>query len=152
MLKIILTTLFIYSYSVTLLGAQTFGGGADKSKLISISKLLASPNSYKGQVVTVSGTIVSVCKNRGCWMKFASDKKYETLRIKVKDGKMIFPISVRGQKGFATGILNEIELSQDRARKYLAHMAKQSGKKFDAKSIKGPYTIYQLVPTGVTIE
>ncbi len=152
MLKIFSLAIMICSYSVVSIAAQNFGEGADKAKLVSISKLLENPKDFTGKSITVSGTIVSVCKNRGCWMKFASDKKYQTLRIKVKDGKMVFPISLRGKKGFATGTLRGMTLPKERAIKYLAHMAEESGEKFDAKSITGPHIIYQLVPTGVTIE
>ena len=131
---------------------KIFGHGADMSKLTPISTLLANPKEYKDKIITVSGQIVSVCKNRGCWMEFASDKKYQKLKIKVQDGKMIFPISLRGKKGFATGKLNTIELSLERTKKYLAHMAKDSGETFDSESVKEPLTFYQLVPEGITIE
>lgn len=152
MYKLFLIASLLFTLSFTSMAAQKFGKGADKSKIVPISKLLASAAEYKDKEVTVSGTIVSVCKNRGCWMKFASDKKYQTLRIKVKHGQMNFPVTLLGKKGLATGTLKGIQLTQDKAREWLGHMAKESGEPFNAEDIKGPQTIYQLVPTGVTVE
>ena len=148
MLAFTLSLLMMFSLS-----AQTnFGRAVNKSTLTSISVLLASPQKYINKEVTISGTIVSVCKKRGCWMKFASDKKYQDLRIKVKDGDMVFPFSARGKKGYATGKLVAKELSIAHAKKYLSHMAHEAGKKFDQNSVKAPVTIYQFAPVGVIIE
>lgn len=131
---------------------QIFGQGADLTKLVPISKLIEQADQYRDKEITVSGTIVSVCKKRGCWMKFASDKQYQTLRIKVQDGKMVFPVSLKGKKGYATGTLQTKTLPVEKAKKYLAHMAHESGQKFDPKTITGPYTMYQFVPVGVTVD
>lgn len=150
--KLILTAICLLSFSTSLMAVDTFGAGADKNKIVSISKLLETPTAYKGKEITVTGTIVSVCKNRGCWMKFASDKKYQTLRIKVQDGKMVFPVTLRGRKGYATGVLKGRQISEAQAKKWLGHMAKESGEPFNEANIKGPQMVYMLVPTGVTVE
>ncbi len=142
----------LFLLSSSLFAKQQFGSEVDMSKLVKISELLAHPDDYLGKMVTVSGMIVGVCKKRGCWMKFASDKQYQTLRIKVQDGKMVFPVSLRGHKGYATGIFKKIILPVKHAQKYLAHMAKEAGKEFDPTSVTKPYTLYQLVPTGVVVE
>lgn len=130
---------------------QNFGSGADMAKLQEISSVLSSPDKYLNETVTVQGTVLGVCSKRGCWMKLASDKRFQTLRIKVRDGDMVFPMSARGKTAFATGKLSAIELSQQQATRYLAHLAKEAKQPFDPESVKGPMTIYQLVPEGVTI-
>lgn len=130
---------------------QAFGTGADMQKLQSISAVLSTPETYLNDTVTVQGTVVSVCSKRGCWMKLASDKRFQTLRIKVRDGDMVFPMSARGKTAYATGKLSAIELSQQQATRYLAHLAKEAKQPFDPETVKGPMTIYQLVPEGVTI-
>lgn len=147
---ITMATLLSASSSV-LAAKQNFGSGADMAKLQEISSVLSSPAQYLDDTVTVKGTVLSVCSKRGCWMKIASDQRFQTLRIKVRDGDMVFPMSARGKTAYATGKLSAIELNKEQATRYLAHLAKEAKEAFDPASVKGPMTIYQLVPVGVTI-
>jgi len=81
--------------------ANIFGSGADMDKLIAISTVLSSPENYLDKSITVKGAIVSVCSKRGCWMKLASDRKFQTLRIKVNEGDMVFPLTATEKAGFS---------------------------------------------------
>ncbi|BDM65717.1 hypothetical protein NFHSH190041_31690 [Shewanella sp. NFH-SH190041] len=128
-----------------------FGTGADDSKLTPISQVLADPIPFLTQPVTVKGTIVGVCEKRGCWVKLASDKRFQQLRIKVKDGDMVFPLSTKGRDALATGTLQPLEYDLDTTRRILANNAQQQGETFDPASVTTAMTVYQLVPTGVTI-
>lgn len=128
-----------------------FGHGADMSKLQAISTILTTPENYLDQDVTVKGTITAVCQKRGCWMKLASDKRFQTLRIKVRDGDMVFPLSAKGATAYATGKLQAKPMSKEQTIAYLKHMAKEAKESFDPSSVKEGMTMYQLVPTGVTI-
>ncbi len=80
-----------------------FGLPVDATKLIPISTLMAQPDQYLHQMVTVEGQIVEVCQDRGCWMEIASDAQYQSLRVKVKDGEMVFPVSTKGRIALAMG-------------------------------------------------
>ncbi len=136
----------------SLMAELTFGTGADKSKLVAISTLLSNTAEYKDKTITVSGEITDVCKKKGCWMKFASDVEKQTLRIKVQDDVMVFPVSARGKKGYATGTLNERKLNLEQTRAYYEHLAEEQGTEFDPASVTEGMILYQLEPTGVTIE
>jgi len=129
---------------------EHFGLGANMEKLVAIETLLNEPVKYLKSEVTVKGKIVSVCENKGCWMMLASGDK--RLRIKVKDGEMVFPISAKDKTAFATGKLETMEMTREKAIAYLSHMAEDSGEDFDASSIEGDITLYQLRPVGVTIK
>ncbi|AOT06427.1 DUF4920 domain-containing protein [Pseudoalteromonas luteoviolacea] len=85
--------------------AKTYNGGADMSKLLPISTLLNNAQKYTTEPVTIKGTVTRVCQKRGCWMQLASDKKFQTLRVKVRDGDMVFPMTAQGKTAFATGTL-----------------------------------------------
>lgn len=128
-----------------------FGDGADVSKKVKISEMLNSPEKYKNEAATITGSIVKVCKKRGCWMELASDKKYQTLTIKVPDGKMVFPMSAMGKTAFATGTLNSMKLNLAKTRDYLAHKAKENQTEFDPSTITQAMTVYRFSPIGVTI-
>jgi len=146
-----LTSLLLLIVFSTSVYAKTYGTGAEMDKLIAISTLLDTPEKFLNKDVTVEGAIVSVCKSRGCWMKLASDQKFQTLRIKVKDGDMVFPLTAKGKIAYATGQLDAIKLDKEKAIEYLSHLAEEANEEFDKSSITTGITIYQLVPQGVTI-
>lgn len=129
----------------------TFGEPVDNSTEIKISTLMASPENYLNKEVTVSGMVVGTCSKRGCWMDLASDAKFEKLRIKVKDGEMVFPVSAKGRNALATGKFTQVKLDLEHTRRYKQHLAKRAGKPFDPASITEGMSIYQIVPVGVKI-
>jgi hypothetical protein len=56
-----------------------------------IRKLIGVANEYS--LVEVGQTqIVCVCRHRRFWVDIASDAKFEKLRIKARDGDMVFPL------------------------------------------------------------
>lgn len=130
---------------------QSFGRAIAEDKLVEVSKVLAEPKNYLEKTITVKGTIVGVCEKRGCWMELASDAKFEKLRIKVKDGDMVFPMSAKGSQALATGKLNELTLSLEQTKKYLKGIAKRKGETFDPSLVTKEINLYQLVPVGVKI-
>jgi len=137
--------LIIGSFLLTSINAEAkeFNGGADMTILTPVSKVLAQPENYYVIPTTIMGTVVKVCQKRGCWMQLASDKAYETLTIKVPDGKMVFPMADMGKTAYATGVLNAIELTLAQTNQRL--------KSQDKPSVTEPMTLYRFSPTGVTI-
>lgn len=131
---------------------EEYGTGANSNDAIKISEVLESPDKFTDKEITVSGLIVDVCPKRGCWMLLASDEKFQTLRIKVNDGEMVFPLSARGRQGTAKGKLAGNKLTQNKAIKYYKHLAEEKGEKFDPASVTGPVTIYMLRATGAAIK
>ncbi len=129
----------------------TFGVTVDDAELIPISQMLAHADDYVGKMVTVEGLIVGVCEARGCWMELASDVRYEKLRLKVKDGEMVFPISAKGRKALAKGELQEFKLTLEQTIAYKRELAQHGGEAFDAASVTEPMSFYQVTPIGVRI-
>jgi hypothetical protein len=68
---------------------------------------LASLAANNGKTVRIAGTVSAVCPMRGCWMDIAGDGG-ETIRIKVKDGEVVFPATAKGKRVVAEGVLVEI--------------------------------------------
>ena len=128
-----------------------FGQPVDESQQIAISTIMASPEEFVGKTVTVEGAIVGVCSRRGCWVELASDARFEKIRLKVRDGDMVFPMHAKGRKAIATGNVFAIELSLKQTRGYLASLAKRDGEEFDPESVSEPMSIYQVEPIGVKI-
>jgi hypothetical protein len=147
---LLLSTALIMSTSV-FAEVLLFGEAVNEKAKISISTLLSNPDKYVDKEVTISGTIVGVCSSRGCWVDIASDAKFEKLRIKVRDGDIVFPINAKGRQAFATGTLKAIELNLEQTKKYKESLAKRRGETIDLDKITTAMSIYQLSPVGVKV-
>lgn len=82
-----------------------FGSDVQQEKLVALSSILAAPEQYLEQEVTVEGTIAAVCEKMHCWMRFETTEQQPSFRIKVRDGDMVFPLSAKGKTAYATGTL-----------------------------------------------
>ncbi len=129
---------------------DSFGVGAKVAEAIDVHAILSEPEQFMEKELTVAGEVVSVCDKKGCWMMLSSGDA--RLRIKVKDGEMVFPFNAKGKTAYATGKLEKMEMTQEKAVAYLKHMAEDAGETFDPESVKGDVTLYQLRPVGVTIK
>lgn len=128
------------------------GKGVSDAAPVKISELMAAPDSYVGKVVKVEGLITEVCPMRGCWIEVAGDKEFQTLRVKVEDGVIVFPMTDKGKKVVAEGTFKKTELTKEQAIERAKHEAEEKGKTFDPASIKGPVTVYQLQGVGAVVE
>ena len=102
MVKVVIA-LAVASVMFTAQAATLFGAAVDKTAVLPVEQLLAQPQNYLDKVVTVSGTVDSVCSKQGCWMKFSADSDKGPFRIKVRDGEMVFPLSAKGKTAYASG-------------------------------------------------
>jgi hypothetical protein len=117
---------------------------------VTVSALLSKPAAYAGKTVQVKGKITEVCQMMGCWMNIAGEDG-KSVRLKVNDGDMVFPKDSPGKMAVAEGTLTTIQLSREQALARAKHEAEESGRSFNAASVKGPVTLYELRPTGVVI-
>ncbi len=110
-----------------------YGSGVGQAQMVKVSELMASPDAYVGKTVKVEGLITAVCPKRGCWMELASDKEFQTVKIKVDDGVMVFPLDAKGKVATAQGVFTRIDVPAD------------------PKSGKGPEVVYRIQGTGAVI-
>jgi hypothetical protein len=131
---------------------QTYGKGVSAPDTILVSELLASPAAHLGQTVRVEGTVVGVCKKRGCWVDLASDQPFQKITVKVDDGVIVFPPELMGQTLRAEGLLEAVPLSYENACAYLESEASCQGETFDKKSVpEEGITIYRIQGTGAVV-
>ena len=110
-----------------------YGSGVGQAQMVKVSELMASPDAYVGKTVKVEGLITAVCPKRGCWMELASDKEFQTVKIKVDDGVIVFPLDAKGKVATAQGVFTRIDVPAD------------------PKSGKGPEIVYRIQGTGAVI-
>jgi hypothetical protein len=144
--------ILVVSFGVVGAGVQKFGKEFSLKESMKISDLLGNADSHLNKPVRVEGTIVGVCAHMGCWMDLASDKEFQKLRIKVKDGDMVFPLTAKGKHAVVEGALYKIQLSKEQTIKMKKHECQQKGEKFDPSCVQKGEVIYQLKPTAVVIK
>lgn len=148
---ILLVTMFIQVVIADEDEGKIYGDGVNLDSISKISEILAKPDNYLGKKVLVEGRIVDVCKKRGCWMEIASDKEFETIRIKVNDGEIVFPLKAKGKLAKVEGILEKFELTKEQTIKRLQHHAEEQGEEFDPSTVKEGMNYYQLKGIGAVI-
>lgn len=140
-----------FTLSVLTFGqSEKYGKEIELKDKTMISEILAAPQDFVGKTVLVEGEITDVCEMAGCWMKLKSDKVGD-IRIKVKDGEIVFPVEAKGSKALVEGTVYSIEFTQEEAVDYLKHMAEDAGQEFDESTVTGPMTIYQIRGLGAEI-
>ncbi|WP_028117029.1 DUF4920 domain-containing protein [Ferrimonas senticii] len=132
--------------------ALQFGEPVKPQLLVEVSTVLADPQAYVGKELTIDGEVTAVCKKAGCWMQIVAADNSGKLRVKVKDGVMVFPVSSIGQSAQVTGTLQGIPMDLAQTRNYYAHIAEEQGEAFDPASITSAISLYQIVPSGVSID
>lgn len=129
---------------------KTYGKGVDGTEITKVSDLVANADRYIGKTVRVEGVVIDVCAKRGCWMDLKSDGG--TVRIKVDDGVIVFPMDAKGKTAIAEGVFKKIELTPEQSREHAKHMAEEKGQTLDAADAKDtPTVIYQIAGTGAVI-
>jgi cytochrome c-type biogenesis protein CcmE len=134
------------------LAAAKYGKAVSDAAPIKLSELMARPDAFVGKVVKVEGLITEVCPKRGCWINVAGDKESQTIKVKVEDGVIVFPLTDKGKRVVAEGTLKKMELTKEQAIERAKHEAEEKGTKFDPASVTGPVTVYQIQGTGAVVE
>lgn len=117
---------------------------------VAISELKNDPENYLDQVVQVVGEVTEVCPMKGCWMDLSGDG--QTVRVKVKDGEIVFTQDLVGKRVIAEGTVYKFELTREQAVTYFAHLAEEKGEEFDPESITSGTTIYQIGGIGAKVQ
>lgn len=138
--------------SVNASSKKKYGKEVTLKQSTKISEIVANPEKFNGKKVLVEGPIVDVCKERGCWIKIGSDKEFESIRFKVEDGVIVFPMEIKGKNTTAEGVVSYKVFSVEELIKNGEEHAKEEGKTFDPSTVKGPKTILQINGEGAQVE
>jgi len=151
-LKLITLILF---FGIGVILAQTdeanLGAEITLTEKTKISDILADPEAYLDKTVLVEGEVLDVCPMMGCWMELKSDDGEGMIKVKVKDGEIVFPAEAKGSIALVEGKVYKIELIQEKAIEHFQHVAEEKGEEFDPSTITGPMTIYQIKGLGAEI-
>ena len=89
---------------------QKLGKGVTLTDATPIKALYETPEKFVGKTIRIDGVVTAVCEEMGCWMALAeSDKSEQPVRLKVEHAAgIVFPISAKGKKASAEGVLEKI--------------------------------------------
>ncbi|MCX6132551.1 MAG: DUF4920 domain-containing protein [Ignavibacteriales bacterium] len=132
-------------------GEKKFGKKITLKEKTKISDIMANPEKFDGKKVLVEGAIVDVCQMKGCWIKIGSDKEFESMTFKVEDGVITFPMDVKGKSALAQGIVSAKVYTVEQLIEQGKETAKEQGKEFDPKSVKGPKTVIRINGEGAIV-
>ena len=127
---------------------QTFGAGISLTENTPLARLLERPADFEGKTVRVEGTVKAVCEHMGCWMAFAADSAPDgrTLFVKVDDGVIVFPVSAKGHRAVAQGVMQRIGRTDAEGQQAAAEHSRQAGPTGAAAP-----TAWQLKATGALV-
>jgi hypothetical protein len=131
--------------------AGKYGSDLTLSASTELTAILADPETYEGKMVQVRGVVSEVCPMRGCWIELADAQTTESIRVKVTDGDIVFPLSAKDQPAVVEGIIERIDLDEEANRDWLEHLAEERGETFDRNSVHGPVVIWRIRGEGAKI-
>jgi len=95
---------------VTAADPKSYGKGVSIKDATPLEDVIASPAKYEGKRLRVEGYVTSVCEEMGCWLALAPTPgmSAKTLLVQVEHGVVVFPMSARGSRAAAEGVLERI--------------------------------------------
>ncbi|MCB1009860.1 MAG: DUF4920 domain-containing protein [Acidobacteria bacterium] len=131
---------------------KSYGAGVRLAESTPVSELLGTPDRWVGEQVRVEGEVAEVCEMAGCWLELRATGDDQMIKVKVKDGEIVFPTSARGKAAVAEGKFERLDFDREKYASYAKHAAEEKGQPFDEASIgDGPYYVYQIKGTGAEI-
>lgn len=114
----------VFAAAVLALLIPVVGPGSEETKLgagvtlkdpTPIAAVTAKPRDFVGRTIRVDGVATAVCTHMGCWMAVAPEGADTpgTVRLKVDDGVIVFPVSARGRKVSAQGVFEAVGADEE---------------------------------------
>ena len=140
------------------------GGGVTLKDATPIAAITAKPADFVGKTIRVDGVATAVCTHMGCWMAVAPEGQPDapTVRLKVEDGVIVFPVSAKGKKVSAEGVFEEVKTAEDKeaAAEHAKHQAaskhdpnaSHDAAKHATRTDHGAGKQYQIKATGAVIK
>ncbi len=149
--RLVAVGVVLIAFPVSASMTTSYGKELSGVSVVRIAELVSSPEKYLGEKVRVEGLVEDICPMKGCWIDILESQSRETIRFKVADGVIVFPVEAKGREVVAEGVLRKHEMSKKRATSWLRHLAEEKGEAFDASSVTGPMVFYQIEGLGAEV-
>lgn len=127
---------------------RKFGEPVPPGPALTLSEVLASPERYQNQAVTLEAKVRRNCTRKGCWMELAEklDPALPGCRVTFKDYGFFVPLDSAGSTARVQG---QVQVETVAAAE-VAHLEGE-GAKFAAKQADGSAREVRVVATGVEL-
>ena len=128
--------------------AQTFGKGVSLTAVTSLEQVAKTPTQFEGRTVRIEGVVTAVCTEMGCWMALGTKDApgASTMLVKVQDGVIVFPVTAKGKRAAAQGVIQRITAADPEAKEAARELAKA-----EKQSSATTVTSWQLKATGAVV-
>jgi len=151
-MKLILVSITLFCLCLSAKETTNYGKKLTLKKSQTVTELLKKTNEQKDQQVQVTGRVKKVCPMMGCWLELEDTKTKKIIKVKVKDGDIVFPESAINKTATVEGKLIKKTMSKRKAISYYRHLAEELGESFDPKTITGPVEIWEVKGSGAIIK
>ena len=127
-LTIIFFSIPLYSQTIASeVNIENLGVEISNTNISPITELLNNPSIYLGNNVAINGKIVDVCPMMGCWIEVKDSYSEEVIRVKVKDGDIIFPKESKNKEVLVEGVFSKLDFTEEQAILWKIHLAEEKG-------------------------
>ena len=128
-------------------GAKLYGQPLQPADVKPLADVLAKPDQFANQTVTVAAQVRKACTRKGCWMELAESTKEDSpgCRVTFKNYGFFVPIDSAGSTARVQGKVEVDTLSASAVRHY-----EEEGAKF-VKAPDGTAREVRIVATGVEL-
>ncbi|MEO6639004.1 MAG: DUF4920 domain-containing protein [Ginsengibacter sp.] len=102
---------------------SVYGASVQDEDAISVAELQEKLESQKEFTGQVKGTVVSVCQEKGCWMKLAKADGTDIM-VRFKDYKFFVPKNIDGKEVVLNGVAKKTTTSVAMLKHYAKDAAK----------------------------
>lgn len=125
---------------------ELIAGGVHEGPALPVADVLAAPESYTEQAsLRLEGDIVSVCQNKGCWLRMGDAE--QDLFVKFGACDKYVPLDAAGRRVLVEGKLSIEEVSVEEQK----HMLEDAGKTEEAAKITEPKRSVRFAALGAAI-
>jgi hypothetical protein len=128
--------------------AQSFGEKFEKKNVISMKELETQLKNKTELNVTVTGKVLAVCQEMGCWMK-VEKADGSLMMVKMKDHAFFLPKNISGRTVVFTGVASIVSTSVEDLKHYAADEGKSEAY---IQSISKPTTELEFEAAGVIVK
>ena len=104
-----------------------YGLEIDILNFYSLDDIIKKSTKYLNEKVLISGTVIDVCPMRGCWLMLKDSTSEQSIRVKVKDGEIVFPLSAIGKQIDVMGVFTKLNFTKEQAANWKVHLAEEKG-------------------------
>ena len=121
---------------ISKISSENFGIEISNTVISPMKELFNNADGYLDKNVLIQGEIVDVCPMRGCWIEVKDFDSEKSIRVKVKDGEIVFPEDSKNKQVLVEGIFSKLIFTEEQAIQWKIHLAEEKGVNLRAEDIE----------------